>query len=170
MLSPVRFQVLFGVASVAWPWRTGDPGSVLSGGNGAWYGWRLIGANNRELGRSAIGFGSYQGARLAVLHLQRGTGRLVQHSITDRATGRWGWRFELDGATVAVSGRWYERDQEARLGAAKFVSLALRAALVDGVLALPDRRGPGTTDQPGPGAPEATPSRRAVRIGPGHAG
>jgi hypothetical protein len=114
---------------------------VLSGHDR--YGWRLIGANNRELGRSADGYVSYQGARLAVMRLQQGVGRVVQHSTTDPSTGRWGWRVDLDGASVAVSGRWYERDQDARLGAAKFVALALRAALADGVVTLYDPRGGG---------------------------
>ncbi len=127
-MSQVRFQVLSGPASVTRPDR---------------YGWRLMGANNRELGRSAAGFGSYQGARLAVRRLQQGVGRVVQHSTADPTTGRWGWQVDLDGASVAVSGRWYERDQDARLGAAKFVALACEAALADGVLTLYDTRGEG---------------------------
>jgi len=120
-----------------------DP--VPSGGE--WYGWRLMGANNRELGRSAASFVSYQWTRRAIGQLQRGAARLVQHSTTDPATGRWGWRVDLDGVAVAVSGRWYERDHDGRLGAAKFISLTVEAVLVDGVVTLHDRRGPRVVHQ-----------------------
>jgi|GEM_PF-3534930 len=164
-MSQVRFQVLFGLSPANRPgragpaaviaadrnlgatpvWGTGAAGPVAaaSGGHHNRYGWRLIGANNRELGRSALGFGSYHGARSAVVALQRSLGSFVQHLTTDPATGRRGWHVEVDGACVAVSGRWYERDHDARLGAAKFVALALRAAVVDGVVAVHERRGPG---------------------------
>jgi hypothetical protein len=114
-----------------------------SAGRGDWYGWRLMGANNRELGRSALSFVSYQLARRSVMQLKEGIGRLVQHSTTDPATGRWGWRLDLDGLAVAVSGRWYERDHDGRLGAAKFVALTVEAELPEGVVTLHERRGAG---------------------------
>jgi hypothetical protein len=110
---------------------------------GDWYGWRLIGANNRELGRSARSFGSYQLARRAVGQLKEGLGRLAHNSTNNPATGRWGWRLDLDGVAVAVSGRWYERDYDGRVGAAKFLALAVDAELADGVVTLHVRRTAG---------------------------
>ena len=183
-MSQVRFQVLFGPASLhprrmSWPmpagtdealvesedvsdWverlRTGAQGTVEVAGGvaevaplvsgrktaaeaGSWYGWRLIGANNRELGRSALSFVSYQLARRAILQLKQGIGRLVHHSTTDPRTGRWGWRIDLEESAVAVSSRWYERDHDGRIGAAKFVALTADAELAEGVVTLHERRG-----------------------------
>jgi hypothetical protein len=168
-MSQARFQVLFGPASLH-PQRMDRPLSASielgapalrgigqtaaatatilpvmaeSVGRGDWYGWRLMGANNRELGRSALSFVSYQQARRAVTQLKDGMKRLVQHSTTDPTTGRWGWRLELDDLAVAVSSRWYERDHDGRLGAAKFVALTGEADLAEGVVTLHERRGAG---------------------------
>jgi hypothetical protein len=100
-----------------------------------------MGANNRELGRSARSFASYPLARRAVMHLQEHADRLVRRTEIDPASGRWRWRLDLDNAAVAVSGRWYERDHDSRLGMAKFVTLIPEAELTDGVVTMPDRRG-----------------------------
>jgi hypothetical protein len=104
------------------------------------YRWRLLGANNRELGRSARGYDSYPGAQRAVRYLQDHADRLVRATVIDPATGRWGWRLDLDDRAVAVSGRRYERDHDSRLGMDKFVNLVPEAALVDGVVTMHDRR------------------------------
>ncbi|WP_432835304.1 hypothetical protein [Dactylosporangium sp. CA-092794] len=115
---------------------------------GEWYAWRLIGANNHELGRSALIFPSYQLAIDGIAELKEGLARLVQLPIYDRPTGRWGWRLELDGAAVATSGRWYKRDHDSALGAAKFVALSPEAELADSVVPLHDRRPLGIVRQP----------------------
>jgi hypothetical protein len=148
-MSRVRFQLLVGPGS-GHPYptrlltRTGDgmDNRVSSGERtGDWYSWRLIGANNRELGRSARTFGSYPLARGAVRHLQEHADQLVRQTLVDPATGRWGWRLDLDSTAVAVSGRWYERDHDSRLGMAKFITLAREAELADGVVTVHERRG-----------------------------
>jgi hypothetical protein len=155
VMSHVRFQVLFGPASVrpqrmGWPAPAGPVESLatMTVALGDWYGWRLIGANNRELGRSALTFLSYQAARRAIRQLKAGLGRLVRESTNDPATGRWGWRLDLDGTTVAISGRWYERDHDSRLGVAKFVALTAEADLTDGVVTLRERRSSGVLRLP----------------------
>jgi hypothetical protein len=165
-MSQVRFQVYFGPASLRPQRMDRPPAAVLevgsptvigtgavaaaaivvsavptNGGMGDWYGWRLMGANNRELGRSAFSFVSYQQARRAIVELKEGLGRLVQHSTTDPVSGRWGWRLDLDDMAVAMSSRRYERDHDGRLAAAKFVDLSFEAEMADGVVTLHDRRG-----------------------------
>lgn len=192
-MSQVRFQVLFGPASLhprrmSWPLPAGTgeaPGAgqdvqawverllpvpqetgelatgttitaavappVAAPKSGSWYGWRLIGANNRELGRSALSFVSYQLARRAILQLKQGIGALVHHSTTDPRTGRWGWRFDLEESAVAVSSRWYERDHDGRIGAAKFVTLSADAEVAEGVVTLHERRGLSVVRLPGGG-------------------
>jgi hypothetical protein len=147
-MSRVRFQLLFGPASTH-PYRMSrpehddaDPTERRWSGNGVqdWYGWRLMGANNRELGRSARSFASYPLARRAVMHLQQHADQLVRSTEVDPATGRWRWRLDLDNTAVAISGRWYERDHDSRLGMAKFVTLVSEAELTDGVVTMPERR------------------------------
>lgn len=143
VLRRARFQLLFGPASVhpyrmAWP-TTADPAGTPRVAD--WYGWRLMGANNREVGRNAMSFLSYPLARHAVARLQHHADRLVQRTTVDPVTGRWSWLLELDGEPVAVSGRWYERDHDSRQGLAKFIALLPAASLTDGVVTLRDRRG-----------------------------
>jgi hypothetical protein len=116
-------------------WSPADPA-----GSAPWYAWRLIGTNNHELGRSALSFPSYRLALDAFAELTVGLDRLVPLAVRDRPTGRWGWRLELDGVAVAASGRWYKRDQDSRLGAAKFLELSAEAELADSVVAVPGRR------------------------------
>src|SRR5215467_5183199 len=135
-MSRVRFQLLLGPSSTL-PYRMDRPQT------GDWYCWRLMGANNRELGRSALSYPSYPGARRAVRYLQQHANRLVRTTVIDPATGRWGWRLDLDDKAVAVSGRWYERDHDSRLGMDKFVDLIPDAELAEGVVTLHDRRRSG---------------------------
>ena len=139
-MSRVRFQLLFGPSS-AHPYRMDWSLPTDGSANGReWYGWRLMGANNRELGRSAHSYPSYPVVRKAVRDLQAHANRLVRATVIDPATGRWGWRLDLDDRTVAVSGRWYERDHDSRVGMDKFVNLVPSAELVDGVVTVHDRR------------------------------
>ena len=146
VLPRVRFQLLFGPASVhpyrmGWPTTTDPVDPAVTTHAADWYGWRLIGANNRELGRSALSFVSYPTARRAVTHIQRSAERLTRRTVIDPTTGRWTWRVDLDGEIVAVSGRWYERDHDSQQGMAKFMTLLPIAVLSDGVVTLRDRRG-----------------------------
>jgi hypothetical protein len=138
VMSRVRFQLLFIPPSTRANWSGTNDDTKIDAGER--YSWRLMGANNRELGRSAQHYESYAGARRAVGELQRHADRLVCTTLVDRGTGRWGWRIDLDGGTVAVSGRSYERDHDSRLGMDKFLGLLSEADLLDAVVALRDRR------------------------------
>jgi hypothetical protein len=133
-----RFQILFGSASVS-PQRMGWP---TPDGRGPvdWYGWRLVGANNRELGRSAVSFVSYPVARQAVADVRAHWAELSRVVASSAVTGRWSWRVDFDGVAVAVSGRYYERQIDSRHGAERFVALLPTVGLADGVIALRERR------------------------------
>jgi hypothetical protein len=160
----VRLQVLYGPASVhphrmGWSLAPVPVEALAAAGStestprdaawrGEWYAWRLIGTNNHELGRSALSFPTYEQALGAFAELQEGLDRLVQVPSYDRPAGRWGWRLELDGAAVAISGRWYQRDQDSLLGAAKFVELSAEAELAETVVAMHERRPLGALSQP----------------------
>jgi len=70
--------------------------------------WRLLASNNRELGRSAVIYHSFDDARDAVLGA-----RLARHDIEIRSVhgpnaGTHGWfAHEVDGPPLMTCGRWY---------------------------------------------------------------
>jgi hypothetical protein len=74
-------------------------------------GWRLVGANNRELGRSASPAGNVQEAYQAV-HVAKATFGEQASGVLPHAGGSWSWHLSLDGDRVAVSSRSYLRQRE----------------------------------------------------------
>jgi len=93
-----------------------------------WCAWRLVGANNREIARSAKTFPTfhecYQAARYVQHRLALAT-TTVRH---DDVLNLWAWRAELDGAPVATSGRLYQRHRECQSNVAQFLLLMPLAA------------------------------------------
>jgi len=74
-------------------------------------GWRVLGANNRELGRSAGPFGRADEAYQAVHEAQTVLERTVTRFWADDL-GEWFWNISLDGDQLAVSSRGYRRQRE----------------------------------------------------------
>jgi hypothetical protein len=92
-------------------------------------GWRLIGANNRELGRSAAVFESFDLCRAAVLRLREGADQArVLFAMSD-PSGKWTWRLELGGQQAAMSGRTYQRQREAQHNLSLFLTAVPLAQL-----------------------------------------
>lgn len=93
-----------------------------------WCAWRLVGANNREVARSAQTFPTfhecYQAAR-QVQHRLDVAAMTVRH---DDVLNLWAWRAEIDGIAVATSGRMYQRHRECQSNAAQFLALMPLAA------------------------------------------
>jgi len=93
-----------------------------------WCAWRLVGANNREVARSARTFPTfhecYQAAR-QVQHRLEVAAMTVRH---DDVLNLWAWRVEIDGIAVATSGRMYQRHRECQSNAAQFFELMPLAA------------------------------------------
>lgn len=69
--------------------------------------WRLLAANNREIGRSSSLYSSFARARAHVLQLQARVGDLTVTSVNGPTAGTHGWYIALDGVAVMTSGRWY---------------------------------------------------------------
>jgi hypothetical protein len=90
--------------------RRGDAGVV---------GWRVIGANNRELGRGARPSRGVDEALQAVQRAQLTIGGQVGR-VAMIACGGWLWRLSLDEDTVAVSGRGYHRQRECEYSLEQF--------------------------------------------------
>jgi hypothetical protein len=93
-----------------------------------WCAWRLVGANNREVARSARTFPTfhecYQGARYVQHRVAHAT-TTVRH---DDVLNLWAWRAEIDGVPVATSGRLYQRHRECQSNVAQFLLLMPLAA------------------------------------------
>ncbi len=91
--------------------------------------WRLLASNNRELGRSARTYLSFDAARTHVLHLQEQADALVVTAVPGTSAGTHGWLAALDGAVVMTTGRWYGATSSSLEAAAGTIA-ALQAALV----------------------------------------
>lgn len=111
--------------------RPGDAMAERVGDAALWrVGWRLIGANNRELGRSAAVFESFDLCRAAVLRLREGADQSrVLFAMSD-PSGKWTWRLELGGQQAAMSGRTYQRQREAQHNLSLFLTAVPLAQLI----------------------------------------
>ena len=66
------------------------------------YGWRVIAANNRPLGRSATVFDSYDACRKAASALHDRVSETSSSVLFNTARGHWTWAVALDAHPVAV--------------------------------------------------------------------
>ena len=82
--------------------------------------WRLLSANNRELGRGLADFRDEESCRQAVVRLRTDLDRAVAVMRRDQPTSMWGWRLDVDGQPVALSARSYRRQRECLYNLAQF--------------------------------------------------
>jgi hypothetical protein len=66
------------------------------------YGWRVIAANNRPLGRSSTAFDSYFDCRTAATRLHEGIAQATSSVLFNSVRGYWTWTVTIEGAAVAV--------------------------------------------------------------------
>jgi hypothetical protein len=134
MAGGARFQFVagrrrHGVSVPTWP--GGDSEEVTEG---TWFAWRLLGGNNRDLGRSAQVFSGPDECRAAVKEVRGRAGDLVAVILVEADSGMWTWRLELDGSVVAVAARPYYRQREGQYNLSQFLAALADAALSDAVL------------------------------------
>lgn len=134
-----RFVVVSGFwtpgAASRWPNGSG----VQSAGApwaGAWYAWRLLGANNRELGRSGHAYPDEQACLEAVRRLRTDISRAEPVVHVAWRTGRWTWEMHLGYEAVGVSARSFERKRDCESNYGSFVG-----AVPDAEWALPTGEG-----------------------------
>ncbi|MEY9962020.1 hypothetical protein ABIA33_000041 [Streptacidiphilus sp. MAP12-16] len=97
--------------------------------------WRLLSANNRELGRSLTDFLDEDSCREAVAWLRDNVERAASVMCTVQPSAMWGWRLDIDERPVALSARAYRRQRECRYNLAQF-----RAGVLDADPAAPRAR------------------------------
>ena len=138
-----RFLLLHGAAR-----RLSGPIPPEADGTSA-VAWRLVSANNRELGRSAVYHWGADACVRAIHDLVRSLDDVQTRLSRSPATGLWGWVLTRDGEPVAMSGRGYRREREARDCLDNFRS----AAPIAQVKTAAQRVvwGIGAVDAPGPG-------------------
>jgi hypothetical protein len=101
------------------------PGSRLaaSAGNsvvGGGVGWRLLGSNNRELGRSSIAYADAEAALSAIHRLRTLAASGDAHIVHDPASGHWAWHLDDEGSWIANSGRGFRHERECRYNLEQF--------------------------------------------------
>ncbi len=121
---PVRVLMLRAPALTSWSRRIGlaadsAPDSGIS--------WRLLGANNRELGRG-VGRGLAQDVLEHFERVRSGRAELVVSHLPDE-TGRWHWRGQLTDGVVVTSARLYSRKRESIRSATRFLEALASADL-----------------------------------------
>ena len=104
----------------------GAPGATRAPGADDWIGiWRLLAPNNREIGRSAFIYGSFEVAQANVTFLKHSAAELTPISFHGPTGGMHGWYVALEGRLVFTCARWYETGQlslEAAAGAIQAMS------------------------------------------------
>ena len=93
-------------------------------------GWRLLSANNRDLGRAAVAYPDSESCLGAVRHLRRRLPDAMVVTSRDRLE-YWTWSLRLDGTDVAMSSRHYQRRVQCEYASRLFLSLVLEAELTD---------------------------------------
>lgn len=104
------------------------------------YAWRLLGGNQRELGRSVRGYPDPALARDSALALQASLARAVAAVVVDALTGQWSWRLHVDDEPVLTSSRGYQRRRESESNLRCALAALCTAVLVPDVLDLPRHR------------------------------
>jgi uncharacterized protein YegP (UPF0339 family) len=95
-------------------------------------GWRLLGANNRELGRAAIAYPDAEAALSAVADVRELAAVGAAHILHDPATGSWAWHLLADDSRViATSGRGFRHERECRYNLEQFREIAPTAPAAD---------------------------------------
>ena len=101
-----------------------------------WVAWRLVGANNRELGRSAEVFDDIVACRAAIDHVRERIGAADAAVVLNDSSGLWTWRLAIDSKTVAAASRAYQRRRECSYNLAQFVGAASAAGIANEAVVL----------------------------------
>jgi len=150
-MSRVRLHIHYAPASLdprmmGWPLRPDSLSGLAARPDferkDGWYAWRLVGANNRELGRSVTTFPSYPECRDAATNVQKQIDHLSPCLLTDAASGRWTWRADIAGEPVASCQRWFDRERTCRASLGNFIDSIAAAEFAPDVTPLRDRGAP----------------------------
>jgi hypothetical protein len=103
--------------------------------------WRLVGANNRELGRSSRTYADVDACREAVAFLREHIDAADSLVANASDTGLWLWRLNIGEQWMAVAGRSYLRRRECLYNLAQFVAEVPTALFPTGIFGHSEARG-----------------------------
>jgi hypothetical protein len=137
-----RFQLLMGASRQAPPRVVRVPGSAAAprAARDGQVTWRLLGANNRELGRSARSYADQAGCWQAIERLKARLPSAEPRLSIITPRGNWGWQLLLDGDEWAVSARLFSRLRECRYSIDQFLEKVPDAGLTISPPTAIDRR------------------------------
>jgi hypothetical protein len=101
--------------------------------------WRLLSANNRELGRSYLAHPNAEACVLAIKEMVVVLDELTAQ-VRRKAGNLWQWMLVFDDAPVAVSGHAYDRQIRSQEAAGRFRSHARSARVGEAVMLTATRR------------------------------
>ena len=113
---------------------------LYTGGGTDRVGWRLLGANNRQLARGLLSYPDADSCRADLVRLLTWVSGLDRRYVraADRA---WVWRLRREGIDVVVSGHAFDRRGRCEESCERFVTVAPFTPVRELVTALP---APGT--------------------------
>lgn len=98
------------------------------------FGWRLVAANNRPMGRAIRTSSTLADCRRAATLVHRRSADAAQSAVVDVARGHWTWRVGIDGVPAAVSVHRYLRRVECLRALSQFIAALERADPAEGVV------------------------------------
>lgn len=106
-----------------------EPAASIPHPRGVGVAWRLLGANNRELGRCQRPFGSLDACRVQVALLRAGLDD-AQRVVSRGSSGSgWLWSLTLGDVVLARAARLFHRERECEYSLMQFLAAAPEAAL-----------------------------------------
>lgn len=106
--------------------------------------WRLLGGNNRELGRGIEQFQDLDSCRRGIDNLRLVLGEL-ESTVQRSGPSTWMWRLVRGGEVVATSAHRYDRLIRCRLGLAHFMTHLATCEVGPGLMLTQARRWPATS-------------------------
>jgi hypothetical protein len=107
------------------------PGSRMSDSSEGGVSWRLLGTNNRELGRAAVSYADAEAAQQAIVRIRELALQGEAHIVHEPHGGRWAWHLDDAGVRVATSGRGFRHERECRYNLEQFRDAAPDAPASD---------------------------------------
>jgi hypothetical protein len=137
-----RFQLLMGASRQTPPRvvRLSGSGSTARVARDSQVTWRLLGANNRELGRSARSYSDQATCWQAIERLKICLPAVEPRLSIITPRGNWGWQLLLEGEEWAVSARLFSRLRECRYSIDQFLDKVPDAGLTISPRTAIDRR------------------------------
>jgi hypothetical protein len=126
-----------------------DAGSAPDLRLGGRVAWRMLAANNRPMGRSAMAFEGLDECFEAAMTLHRNVDCTTFAAVFRPESSRWGWSLLLDGERVAVSAHHYHRRIECLRGLRQFMGSLATAVPQIGEVRHIGPRSLGVYDQDG---------------------